>query len=450
MGRLFGTDGIRGIANTEIGCELALKIGRAAATVLTENKENKRLKLLIGTDTRKSADMLTAALASGICSVGCDAVLAGVVPTPAVAFLVKENSYDAGVMISASHNPCEYNGIKIFRSDGYKLPDEEEERIEAIILDEIASPSLKIGGDVGSITFLSDAVERYVQHIKSAAAFRLDGLKIAIDCANGSASVTAEGLFTELGAECTVIGSEPDGVNINADCGSTHIETLGEFVKGKGFDIGFAFDGDADRLLAVDSDGRLVDGDKIIAVCSKHLKKQGRLRNNKAVVTVMSNIGLFRFFEKNNIDCVKTKVGDRYVLQRMTEDDCSIGGEQSGHVIFSDFAATGDGQLTAVQLLNVMKETGKTIKELADEIEIFPQVLLNVRVSAMGKHRLNEDEEISIAVAQAEKELGNDGRVLVRASGTEPLVRVMLEGKNEEQTMRLARLIAGVIKERLI
>ena len=450
MGRLFGTDGIRGIANTEIGCELALRIGRAAATVLTENKENKRLKLLIGTDTRKSADMLTAALASGICSVGCDAVLAGVVPTPAVAFLVKENSYDAGVMISASHNPCEYNGIKIFRSDGYKLPDEEEERIEAIILDEIASPSLKIGGDVGSITFLSDAVERYVQHIKSAAAFRLDGLKIAIDCANGSASVTAEGLFTELGAECTVIGSEPDGVNINADCGSTHIETLGEFVKGKGFDIGFAFDGDADRLLAVDSDGRLVDGDKIIAVCSKHLKKQGRLRNNKAVITVMSNIGLFRFFEKNNIDCVKTKVGDRYVLQRMTEDDCSIGGEQSGHVIFSDFAATGDGQLTAVQLLNVMKETGKTIKELADEIEIFPQVLLNVRVSAMGKLRLNEDEEIRIAVAQAEKELGNDGRVLVRASGTEPLVRVMLEGKNEEQTMRLARLIAGVIKERLI
>lgn len=450
MGRLFGTDGIRGIANTEIGCELALKIGRAAATVLTENKENKRLKLLIGTDTRKSADMLTAALASGICSVGCDAVLAGVVPTPAVAFLVKENSYDAGVMISASHNPCEYNGIKIFRSDGYKLPDEEEERIEAIILDEIASPALKIGGDVGSITFLSDAVERYVQHIKSTAAFRLDGLKIAIDCANGSASVTAEKLFTELGAECTVIGNEPDGVNINADCGSTHIETLGEFVKGKCFDIGFAFDGDADRLLAVDSDGRLVDGDKIIAVCSKHLKKQGRLRNNKAVVTVMSNIGLFRFFEKNNIDCVKTKVGDRYVLQRMTEDDCSIGGEQSGHVIFSDFAATGDGQLTAVQLLNVMKETGKTIKELADEIEIFPQVLLNVRVSAMGKLRLNEDEEIRIAVAQAEKELGNDGRVLVRASGTEPLVRVMLEGKNEEQTMRLARLIAGVIKERLI
>ncbi len=450
MGRLFGTDGIRGIANTEIGCELALKIGRAAATVLTENKENKRLKLLIGTDTRKSADMLTAALASGICSVGCDAVLAGVVPTPAVAFLVKEKSYDAGVMISASHNPCEYNGIKIFRSDGYKLPDEEEERIEAIILDEIASPSLKIGGDVGSITFLSDAVERYVQHIKSTADFRLDGLKIAIDCANGSASVTAEKLFTELGAECTVIGNEPDGVNINADCGSTQIETLGEFVKGKCFDIGFAFDGDADRLLAVDSDGRLVDGDKIIAVCSKHLKKQGRLRNNKAVVTVMSNIGLFRFFEKNNIDCVKTKVGDRYVLQRMTEDDCSIGGEQSGHVIFSDFAATGDGQLTAVQLLNVMKESGKTIKELADEIEIFPQVLLNVRVSAMGKLRLNEDEEIRIAVAQAEKELGNDGRVLVRASGTEPLVRVMLEGKNEEQTMRLARLIAGVIKERLI
>ena len=450
MGRLFGTDGMRGIANTEIGCELAVKIGRAAATVLAENKENKRLRFLIGTDTRKSADMLTAALASGVCSVGCDAVLAGVVPTPAVAFLVKEYSYDAGVMISASHNPCEYNGIKIFRSDGYKLPDETEEKIEAVILDDAQSHALKTGGEVGSITCFGDAVERYIRHVEATADFRFDGMKIALDCANGSACATAEKLFSRLGAECAVINCEPDGSNINKDCGSTHTETLSDFVKGKGFDIGFSFDGDADRLLAVDSEGTLVDGDKIIAICACALKRQGRLKNNKTVVTVMSNIGLFRFLEKHGIDCEKTKVGDRYVLQKMTEDGCSIGGEQSGHVVFSDFATTGDGQLTAVQLLNVMKETGKTVKELADEIEIFPQVLLNVRVSAMGKLRLSDDEEIKIAVAEAEKELGNDGRVLVRASGTEPLVRVMLEGKNEEQTMRLARLIAGVIKERLI
>lgn len=450
MGRLFGTDGARGIANTEIGCELALKIGRAAAMVLSPDKKNERLRVLIGTDTRKSADMLTAALASGFCSVGCDVVLAGVVPTPAVAFLVKKYSYDAGVMISASHNPCEYNGIKIFSSDGYKLPDETEEKIEAIILDEVISPELKIGGEVGSVYYHTDAADCYIKNIIGTSAFRFDGMKIAIDCANGSASVTAERLFSGLGAECTVINCEPDGVNINDSCGSTHIEVLQEFVKGKGFDIGFSFDGDADRVLAVDSDGKLADGDKIIAICADALKKQGRLKNNKAVVTVMSNIGLFRFFEKSNIDCEKTKVGDRYVLLKMLEENCSIGGEQSGHVIFSDFATTGDGQLTAVQLLNVIKETGKSLKELADKIEIFPQILLNVKVSSIGKLRLYDDKDIKIAIKEAEKELGCEGRVLVRASGTEPLVRVMLEGKNKEQIKRLAELIAGVIKERLI
>ena len=450
MGRLFGTDGIRGIANTEISCELALKIGRAAATVLFPGKENERLRVIIGTDTRKSGDMLTAALAAGFCSAGCDVYLLGVVPTPAVAFLVKEYSYDAGVMISASHNTDEYNGIKIFSRDGYKLPDETEEKIEAIIFNEVSFTTPVIGGKIGNISVLNDAVGCYLRHIEDTARFRADGIKIAIDCANGSASVTAEKLFTELGAECTVINCEPDGVNINKDCGSTHIETLQEFMKGKGYDIGFSFDGDADRLLAVDEDGRLVDGDKIIASCSKAMMRQGRLKKNSAVVTVMSNLGLLHFFEKHGISCVKTNVGDRYVLEKMLALGCNIGGEQSGHVIFSDFATTGDGQLTAVQLLNVIKETGKSLRELADEIEIFPQVLVNVRVSSLGKLRLNEDEEIRIAIEEAERELAGDGRVLVRASGTEPLVRVMLEGKNEEQTRRLAALIAGVIKERLI
>ncbi len=450
MGRLFGTDGARGIANTEISCELALKIGRAAAMVLSEPGNGKKLRVLIGTDTRKSGDMLTGALASGFCSVGCDVELTGVVPTPAVAFLVKEYSYDAGVMISASHNPCEYNGIKIFRSDGYKLPDETEEKIEAIILDEILPPPLKVGGDVGSIRFCEDAARCYIEHLERTARFRFDGMKIAIDCGNGSASATAKELFRRLGAQCTVINCNPDGVNINMNCGSTHIEGLQEFVKENGFDIGFSFDGDADRLLSVDSCGNLVDGDKIIAICSKAMKEQGRLKGNKAVVTVMSNMGLFRFLEKNNIDCEKTKVGDRYVLERMLRNGCSIGGEQSGHVIFLDFATTGDGQLTAVQLLNVIKETGKSLKALADEIEIFPQVMKNVKVSSMGKLRLYEDEDVKIAIEEAERQLGLDGRVLVRASGTEPLVRVMLEGKNREQIERLAELIAQVVKERLI
>ena len=293
MGRLFGTDGARGIANTEISCELAMKIGRATAMVLSNGK-NKRLKVLVGTDTRKSADMLSSAISAGLCSVGCDVLLLGVVPTPAVAFLVKEYSYDAGIMISASHNPCEYNGIKIFRSNGYKLPDAMEEEIEKIILDEILPPPLKVGAEVGSITSGKNAIKDYIKHIESTAVAHFYGMKIALDCSNGSASVTANELFRKLGAECTVIHCKPDGENINKNCGSTHIESLQEFVRENGFDLGFAFDGDADRLLCVDNEGALVDGDKIIAICAKHMKDEGRLNANTAVVTVMSNIGLFK------------------------------------------------------------------------------------------------------------------------------------------------------------
>lgn len=450
MGRLFGTDGARGIANTEISCELAMKIGRATAMVLSENQNKQKLKVLIGTDTRKSADMLQSAIAAGFCSVGCDVLTLGVVPTPAVAFLVKEYSYDAGVMISASHNPCEYNGIKIFQSNGYKLPDEIEEKIEAIILDEVVPVPLKVGGEVGSITSGKNAVKDYIHHIEHTAVAHFYGMKIAVDCANGSASETANELFRRLGAECTVINCKPDGENINDACGSTHIEVLQKYVADNGFDLGFAFDGDADRLLCVDSDGKLVDGDKIIAICAKAMKQQDRLNANTAVVTVMSNMGLFKFFSENGINCEKTKVGDRYVLEKMLEKGYHIGGEQSGHVIFLDYATTGDGQLTAVQLLNVIRTTGKSLKELADEIEIYPQVLKNVRVSSLGKLRLNEDKEIKIAIEEAEKELGDDGRVLVRASGTEPLVRVMLEGKNLQQIESLSQQIAQIVRERLI
>ena len=449
MGRLFGTDGARGIANTEISCELALKIGRATAMVLGESNQNKKLKILVGTDTRISADMLSCAIAAGFCSVGCDVLQLGVVPTPAVAFLVKEYSYDAGVMISASHNPCEYNGIKIFRSNGYKLPDEMEEKIEAIILDEIMPPPLKVGAQVGCITSGRNAVKDYIHHIESTAVAHFYGMRIAIDCANGSASETANELFRRLGAECTVFNNRPDGENINKNCGSTHIEVLQQYVKDNGFDLGFAFDGDADRLLCVDSDGALVDGDKIMAICAKAMKDAGRLNANTLVATVMSNMGLFEFCDKNGIRCEKTKVGDRYVLERMLEKGYHIGGEQSGHVIFLDHATTGDGQLTAVQLLNVIRSSGKSLKELASEIEIFPQVLNNVKVSSLGKLRLFEDEDINIAIEEAKKELGNNGRVLVRASGTEPLVRVMVEGRDEVQIHRIAAQIAEVVRERL-
>ena len=450
MGILFGTDGVRGIANTEITCELAMKIGRAAAVVLSENTDGKKLKVLIGTDTRKSAHMLSAAISAGFCSVGCDVLLLGVVPTPAVAFLVREYGCDAGVMISASHNTSEYNGIKIFRRDGYKLPDETEDRIEAIISDNAATFSLKTGGDVGKITIAENAADDYIRHVASTACARYDGMKIAVDCANGSASSTAEKLFTRLGAGCSVINNKPDGININDRCGSTHIEGLQQYVRENGFDIGLAFDGDADRLLCVDGEGNTVDGDKIIAVCAKAMKAQQKLDGNTVVITVMSNMGLLRDLERNSINYECTAVGDRYVLERMLEEGYSLGGEQSGHVIFTRFATTGDGQLTAVQLLDIIKTTGKTLKELTEETKIYPQVLINVEVSPQGKLRLNGDEYVEAAVKDAERQLAGDGRVLVRASGTEPLVRIMIEGSNSRKIQRLGQQIAGAVRERLI
>lgn len=449
MGRLFGTDGARGVANSEITCELAMQIGRAAAMVLTENLEH-RPKVMIGMDTRASGEMLESAIAAGLCSVGADVLLLGVLPTPAVAFLVKEYGYDAGVMISASHNPCEYNGIKIFQSTGYKLPDALENEIEAIILDEVKTPPVMIGGDVGRITRAEHAVEDYIKHLLSTTDTRCDGMKIALDCANGSASVTARTVFESLGAQCVVIHDKPDGVNINRDCGSTHIESLQKCVLENGCDLGFAFDGDADRMLAVDHAGNVVDGDKAIAVCAKYMQSQGTLHKDTAVVTVMSNMGFFKFCDDNGIHCERTKVGDRYVLENMLEHGYSIGGEQSGHIIFLDYATTGDGQLSAIQLLRVLAHTGKQLQTLADEMEIYPQVLINVRVSNYGRVRFADDKEIKNAIASAEEELGDTGRVLVRVSGTEPLVRVMLEGKDQQKIRELGENIAEVVRERLV
>lgn len=449
MGRLFGTDGARGVANSELTCELAMKIGRAAAMVLTESCAHKP-KVLIGMDTRASSHMLAAAIGAGLCSVGADVLIIDVVPTPAVAFLVKEYDYDAGVMISASHNPCEYNGIKIFQGNGYKLPDELENEIEEIILDETKVPPVVLGGDVGKISFSSKAVDDYIFHLAMTADGDFKGMKIALDCANGSASVTARALFTRLGAKCCIINETPNGTNINENCGSTHLEQLQKFVVENKCDIGFAFDGDADRLLVVDENGEVVDGDKIIAVCSKFMKENNKLKNNTAVVTVMSNMGFFKFCEKNDINCVKTKVGDRYVLEEMVKNGFVIGGEQSGHIIFLDYATTGDGQMSAIQVLNVIKSTGKKISELASEMQVYPQVLINVRVSNFGKARLDKDEEVQLAIREASEELGDTGRVLVRVSGTEPLVRVMLEGEDYNQIKSLAESIAKVIEERLV
>lgn len=449
MGRLFGTDGARGVANSELTCELAMKIGRAAAMVLTESCAHKP-KVLIGMDTRASSHMLASAISAGLCSVGADVLIIDVVPTPAVAFLVKEYDYDAGVMISASHNPCEYNGIKIFQGNGYKLPDELENEIEEIILDETKVPPVVLGGDVGKISFSSKAVDDYIFHLAMTADGDFKGMKIALDCANGSASVTARALFTRLGAKCCIINETPNGTNINENCGSTHLEQLQKFVVENKCDIGFAFDGDADRLLVVDENGEVVDGDKIIAVCSKFMKENNKLKNNTAVVTVMSNMGFFKFCEKNDINCVKTKVGDRYVLEEMVKNGYAIGGEQSGHIIFLDYATTGDGQMSAIQVLNVLKSTGKKISELASEMQVYPQVLINVRVSNFGKTRLDKDEEVQLAIREASEELGDTGRVLVRVSGTEPLVRVMLEGEDYNQIKSLAESIAKVIEERLV
>lgn len=449
MGRLFGTDGVRGIANESLTPELALQIGRAAAMVLIQESNSEKPTVLIGKDTRASGDMLEAALTAGFTSVGCNVLSVGVVPTPAVAYLVCEYGCEAGVMISASHNPCEYNGIKIFQKTGYKLDDAIEEEIESIILDHSQEIPAMLGGKVGNRLYCKTAVKDYVDHVVSTASVRFDGLSIALDCANGSASVCAKDIFTALGAKCLMLSDTPDGVNINDNCGSTHPEELMRFVKDAGLDLGLAFDGDADRMLAVDENGELVDGDKVIAICSKRMKEEGRLAKNTAVVTVMSNMGFFKFCKENDIACAKTAVGDRYVLERMLKDGYNIGGEQSGHVIFLDYATTGDGELSGVQLIETVVKSGKKLSELANIMRVYPQVLINVTVTPEGKQKYNNDEYIISAVQEAEMELSGDGRVLVRVSGTEPLVRVMLEGADIEQITVLGNRIADVVRERL-
>ena len=449
MGRLFGTDGVRGVANKDLTCELAMKLGRAAAAVLT-NKSTRHPRVIIGKDTRLSSDMLENAMAAGLCSVGASVVLLGVVPTPAVAYLVEKYKADAGIMISASHNSYEYNGIKIFSGDGFKLPDDLEERIESLILGEAPLPAAPADSDLGTVETAPNALRDYIDHVKSTVHFSLDGLEIALDCANGSSAMTAETLFTELGAKVHMLANEPNGVNINDGCGSTHMESLIEYVKTHKVDAGIAFDGDADRCLAVDENGEPVDGDFIMAICGLDMKSRGKLNKNCIVGTIMTNLGFIKFCEANGVHFEATKVGDRYVLEEMLLENYSFGGEQSGHVIFRDFATTGDGQLTAAQLLSIMKRREAKLSSMTTVMERYPQTMKNIRVSPEGKLAFYTDPKVKQAIDAATKTLAGNGRVIVRPSGTEPLLRVMVEGQDLALIEKIAEDISEVIKEELV
>lgn len=448
MGRLFGTDGVRGIANEALTCERAMQIGRAAAAVLSNNRRSVP-KVLIGMDTRLSSDMLANALCAGLCSVGADVVLLGVVPTPAVAYLVGKYKANAGIMISASHNPYEFNGIKIFNEDGFKLADEIEERIESIVLDGTPKLELADSENIGRVTYATNAVDDYVEHITSSSICSLDGMEIAVDCANGSASVSARKLFEGLGAKIHILSDAPDGTNINNACGSTHLEALRDYVLENKLCAGVAFDGDADRCLCIDDLGNVIDGDFIMAICALDMKERGKLRRNTVVGTVMTNFGFTKFCEKNDIRFIATKVGDRYVLEEMLQEGYSLGGEQSGHVIFRDFATTGDGQLTAVQLLTHLKRSKMKLSELASVMTRYPQYIVNIRTTDEGKLAFYTDSDIKAILNDAENKLAETGRIVVRPSGTEPLIRVMTEGEDNELTERIAKETAAAISEKL-
>ena len=406
MGRLFGTDGVRGIANKELTPELAFNLGKAGAHVL--KRENNKPVVVIGKDTRISGDMLENALTAGILAVGGNVIKAGVIPTPAVAYLARYYNADAGIVISASHNTFEYNGIKFFNGDGYKLDDLLEEKIEDIIISSIDVNSHITGDKIGKcLEAAENATELYADHLMSTVDFRLDGKKIVLDCANGASFRVAEMVYRRLGAEVTVIGNEPNGININDGCGSTHPEKMAETVKRIGADIGLAFDGDADRLIVADELGNIIDGDRVIAICARMLKEQGRLAENRVTATVMSNIGFHKAMEASGIEVDVTGVGDRYVLEKMLETGCVIGGEQSGHIIFREHTTTGDGVLSSLQLMKALADGGKKLSQLAAEIEIFPQVLVNAKINNDYKKTYMNDAEIAAAIEKIEKDMAD-------------------------------------------
>ncbi len=448
MARLFGTDGVRGVANEELTPLLAMQLGQAGATVLTKENEH-RPTIMVGCDTRISGDMLANALMAGICSVGANAVYVGVIPTPAVAYLTKKYKVEAGVVISASHNPVEFNGIKFFDGNGYKLPDSLEDEIEALIRNGMQGVELPTGSRVGKIKYRTDAREEYINHAIQSVPVNLSELKIVVDCAEGASYYTSVEALRELGANVVPIHNMPDGTNINANCGSTHMEELQARVVYEKAHVGLAFDGDADRLLAVDENGVIIDGDQIMAIAGTHMRDQGKLKKDTIVATVMSNLGFFKMGEREHLQMEQTKVGDRYVLERMREIGASLGGEQSGHVIFLDENTTGDGLLSALHLLEVMVDTGKPLSELAKVMTVMPQALVNAKVPNHKKEKYMEYPEIAGAIDELNRKFAGEGRVLIRPSGTEPKVRVMIEGKDqrmiEEEAHKLADLIQNIM-----
>ena len=448
MARIFGTDGVRGVANKELTVELAMNLGKAGATVLTQENAHKPT-ILVGCDTRISGEMLANALMAGICSVGANAVYAGVIPTPAVAYLTRTQHFDAGVVISASHNPAEYNGIKFFSGTGYKLPDQLEDEIEELLRTNSAELPMPLGDQVGRVTYDYDLKDVYVDFAKGLLPLDLSGLKIVVDTAEGASYYTAEKTLRALGADPIMLHNHPDGVNINKACGSTHMEELQARVLVEKADIGIAFDGDADRMLAVDENGKLVDGDQVMAICGLHMKNKGLLKQDTIVATVMSNLGFFQMGVRENINIEQTKVGDRYVLERMLERGYNLGGEQSGHVIFLDENTTGDGLVSALHLLQVLCDTGKKLSELASVMTVLPQALVNAHVSNRKKEYYRENKAIAAAITELEKRFAGAGRVLIRPSGTEPLVRVMIEGNDQEFIEREAKALAALIESEI-
>ncbi|WP_100400646.1 phosphoglucosamine mutase [Bacillus sp. FJAT-44742] len=444
MGKYFGTDGVRGVANTELTPELAFRLGRAGGYVLTKDVEQP--KIVIGRDTRISGEMFEGALISGLLSVGVEVMRLGVLSTPGVAFLTKALSAQGGIMISASHNPVEDNGIKFFSSDGFKLSEAMEQEIENHLTgeDELPRPT---GKSLGVVNDYFEGGQKYLQFLKQTVQEDFSGLHIALDCAHGAASSLAPHLFADLEADISTIGNNPDGININEGVGSTHPETLSAFVKEKGADLGLAFDGDADRLIAVDENGSIVDGDRIMFICAKYLKSEGLLNENTLVTTVMSNLGLYKSLETQGIETKQTSVGDRYVMEEMRKGGYSLGGEQSGHIIFLDYVTTGDGMLTALQLANIVKTTEKPLSQLAAEMDKFPQKLVNVPV--VNKEEIHTNTVINDAIERVESEMGGNGRILVRPSGTESLVRVMAEAETEELCSKYVDEIVKIVEQQM-
>ncbi|MCM3707481.1 MULTISPECIES: phosphoglucosamine mutase [Cytobacillus] len=445
MGKYFGTDGVRGVANSELTPELAFKLGRFGGYVLT--KDHDRPKVLIGRDTRISGHMLEGALVAGLLSIGAEVMRLGVISTPGVAYLTKALGAEAGVMISASHNPVEDNGIKFFGPDGFKLSDDQEAEIEELMdmaEDQLPRP---VGGSLGQVNDYFEGGQKYLQYLKQTVDEDFSGIHIALDCAHGATSPLATHLFADLDADLSMMGASPNGLNINAGVGSTHPEALSAFVKEREADVGLAFDGDGDRLIAIDENGDIVDGDQIMYICGKYMKEQGRLKQNTVVSTVMSNLGFYKGLEANGVESVQTAVGDRYVVEEMKKNGYNLGGEQSGHIIFLDYITTGDGLLTGLQLVNIMKVTKKPLSELANEMKKFPQKLVNIRVT--DKHHVTDNEKVKEVISQVEEEMNGNGRILVRPSGTEPLVRVMAEAPTGELCASYVERIAVVVESEM-